>query len=153
MNISLLDSNSFNSPSNTPLDRINSLLLGKCTPSAAPSITKTQTGKDESYGCAFGQRIVDDSWVEISMNSDLKPTDDGHKESESIRQVNLLLNGSRELIEGRLSSCIVFVFFATEAQDELDVQIYMLLLLFYPSSSLGWRYGANSNPGSRHQPN
>ena len=28
-----------------------------------------------------------------------------------------------------------------------------LLLLVYPSSSLGWRYGANSNPGSRHQPN
>ena len=25
--------------------------------------------------------------------------------------------------------------------------------LVYPSSSLGWRYGANSNPGSRHQPN
>ena len=28
-----------------------------------------------------------------------------------------------------------------------------LLLLVYPSSSLEWRYGANSNPGSRHQPN
>ena len=28
-----------------------------------------------------------------------------------------------------------------------------LLLLVYPSSSLGWRYGANSNPGSHHQPN
>ena len=25
--------------------------------------------------------------------------------------------------------------------------------LVYPSSSLGWRYGANSNPRSRHQPN
>ena len=24
------------------------------------------------------------------------------------------------------------------------------LLLVYPFSSLGWRYGANSNPGSRH---
>ena len=28
-----------------------------------------------------------------------------------------------------------------------------LLLLVYSSSSLAWRYGANSNPGSRHQPN
>ena len=25
--------------------------------------------------------------------------------------------------------------------------------LVYPFSSLGWRYGANGNPGSRHQPN
>ena len=35
----------------------------------------------------------------------------------------------------------------------LLVEIHLLLLLVYLSSSLGWRYGANSNPGSRHQPN
>ena len=31
--------------------------------------------------------------------------------------------------------------------------LLLLLLLVYSFSSLGWRYGANSNPGSRHQPN
>ena len=39
------------------------------------------------------------------------------------------------------------------ARASYFISWFVSLLLVYPSSSLGWRYGANSNPGSRHQPN
>jgi len=92
-------SRSTSNPSTNPtLDKINSLLLGK-TPLYTPHKSRISSpGKEESYGCVFGHRTVDDSWVEISMNPGSNLTHDGEQESDSIRKINLLLNGSTDLL-------------------------------------------------------
>ena len=48
---------------------------------------------------------------------------------------------------------LVDLFWRTNCKNHDQGDKLLLLLLVYPSSSLGWRYGANSNPGSSHQPN
>ena len=61
-----------------------------------------------------------------------------------------------------VKECIVRVadVFCPEKKETLaeislsrQTMLLLFLLLVYPSSSLGWRYGVNSNPGSRRQPN
>ena len=47
----------------------------------------------------------------------------------------------------------LFVVYVSKIGSLLQRIDILLLLLVYPSSYLGWRYGANSNPGSRHQSN
>ena len=89
---------SHSSPTNAALDKINSLLLGKSPlirPGTPPGKEPLRRAED-SYGCAFGQRTVDDSWVEVSLNPGSKPARTAELESESLRKINLLLNGSAD---------------------------------------------------------
>ena len=47
----------------------------------------------------------------------------------------------------------VLLLFTLLREEAVCQQNVLAGWLVYPFSSLGWRYGANSNPGSRYQPN
>ena len=120
VNISIPLSPSSKSPPNSTLDKINSLLLGKsplCTDYRSKNEISTPE-KMDSFGCAFGQRTVDDSWIEVSLNPGSNPGKSPEQESESIRKINLLLNGSADLLaENGKMSYVMAKYYAFAGQN------------------------------------